>query len=316
MIAWSSDLHKMIRWSRNFTVCTYPDPACACVHVKNLAEKKTTNATWFCQFHFRNFQHHFATKSLGTSQQQRILSRLNHFQKLMQKRTTVSMLVVYFVVQLFERKRVTQFNVMNMDQNHWESSMHVFQFLEIKRRIIILSTRKVLPQLFSTQSHRFPVALVLHPHPHTWRDRFLVGTKKQDLSWAMLRFQVCRKLFHWFFSVHSKAVTWVLVNEMMKRYQKQEVWFKWGCICYILYEECMSCTALYDMFLRFWNHMEVQVQDLHSVSNTEKITMHHGFQYIDIVYPRNYKTVYSFQIVWTVWMITLPKNSHGHYKCP
>lgn len=178
MIAWSSDLHKMIRWSLNFTVCTYPDPACACVHVKNLAEKKT-NATWFCQFHFRNFQHHFATKSLGTSQQQRILSRLNHFQKLMQKRTTVGMLVVFFVVQLFERKRVTQFNVMNMDQNRWESSMHVFQFLEIKSRIIILSTRKVLPQLFSTQSHRFPVALVLHPHPHTWRDRFLVGTKNK-----------------------------------------------------------------------------------------------------------------------------------------
>ena len=181
MIAWSSDLHKIIKWSLNFTVCTYPDPACACVHVKNLAVKKNTNATWFSSFisdiYFNTI---LQRKTMATKTDS---FKVEPFPKVDAK-TNQSRHVgcVLKVVQLFERKRVTQFNVMNMDQNRWESSMHVFQFLEIKSRIIILSTRKVLPQLFSTQSHRFPVALVLHPHPHTWRERFLVGTKNK--IWA------------------------------------------------------------------------------------------------------------------------------------
>ena len=59
-----------------------------------------------------------------------------------------------------------------------------------------------------------------------------------------------------------------------------------GCISYISYEECMSCTAVYDMFLRFLKSHGSPRPSL-SVKHRED---HHGFQYTDSVYPRSYKT--------------------------
>ena len=275
MIAWLSDLHKMITQFHSLHISWSCMCVCACQKLGGQNKYKChLILPVFISYIYIYFNTILQRKTMELRNKNGFFQGRTISKSWCKNEPESACWLCSKVVQLFERKRVTQFNVMNMDQNRWESSMHIFQSLEIKSRIIILSTRKVLPQLFSTQSHRFSGGIGAPSASAHMAWPFFGGHKKQDLSWAMLRFQVCRKLFHWFFSVHSKAVTWVLVNEMMKRYQKQEVWFKWGVyltVSYILYEECMSCTAVYDMFLRFWNHMEVQ--DLHSVSNTEKITM-------------------------------------------